>query len=101
MGVDSLVFVDDNPAEREIVKQQVSGVSVPEMTRPEEYINIIDKSGFFEMVNLSKDDLSKTKMYKENAQRNESMAHFTDYGEYLKSLDMKAQIKKYQYYVPE
>ena len=96
LGVDSLVFVDDNPAEREIVKQQVSGVSVPEMTRPEEYINIIDKSGFFEMVNLSKDDLSKTKMYKENAQRNESMAHFTDYGEYLKSLDMKAQIKPFE-----
>ena len=96
LGVDSLVFVDDNPAEREIIRQQVSGVSIPEMTRPEEYINIIDKSGFFETVNLSKDDLRKTQMYKENAKRNEDMASFADYGDYLKSLDMKAQIKPFE-----
>jgi len=96
LGVDSLVFVDDNPAEREIIRQQVPGVSIPEMTRPEEYINIIDKSGFFETVNLSKDDLRKTQMYKENAKRNEDMANFADYGDYLKSLDMKAQIKPFE-----
>ncbi len=96
LGVDSLVFVDDNPAEREIIKQQVPGVAVPEMTKPEEYINMIDKSGFFEIINLSKDDMSKSQMYKENAMRNESLASFTDYGEYLQSLDMKAQIKPFE-----
>ena len=96
LGVDSLVFVDDNPAEREIIRQQVPSATVPEMTKPEEYVNTIDKSGFFEVINLSKDDLSKSQMYKENAMRNESLASFTDYGEYLKSLDMKAQIKPFE-----
>ena len=96
LGVDSLVFVDDNPAEREIIKQQVPKAIVPEMTKPEEYINIIDKSGFFEVINISNDDLSKNQMYKENAMRNESLATFSDYGDYLRSLDMKAQIKPFE-----
>ena len=96
LGVDSLVFVDDNPAEREIVKQQVEGATVPEVNTPENYINIIDKSGFFEVVSLSKDDLKKTEMYKENAKRNEMMSSFTNYDDYLKLLKMKATIKPFE-----
>lgn len=96
IGVDSLVFVDDNPAEREIVKQQVKGVSIPEMTTPENYINIIDKSGFFEVTTISKDDLKKSEMYKENAKRNEMLNSFSNYDDYLKSLQMKATIKPFE-----
>ena len=96
IGVDSLVFVDDNPAEREIVKQQVNGVSIPEMTAPENYINIIDKSGFFEVTTISKDDLKKNEMYKENAKRNEMLNSFNNYDDYLKSLKMKAKIKPFE-----
>ena len=96
IGVDSLVFVDDNPAEREIVKQQVKGVSIPEMTTPENYINIIDKSGFFEVTSISKEDLNKNEMYKENAKRNEMLNSFSNYDDYLKSLNMKAKIKPFE-----
>ena len=96
IGVDSLVFVDDNPAEREIIRQHVPDAVVPEISTPEKYINIIDRSGFFEVVNLSKEDLSKNKMYKENAKRNESIASFANYGDYLKSLNMKATIKPFE-----
>ena len=49
---DSLVFVDDNPAEREIVRTQVTGVSVPDIGTPEQYIRILDHSGFFEVTDL-------------------------------------------------
>lgn len=96
IGVDSLVFVDDNPAEREIVKQQVKGVAVPEVDVPEHYINILDKSGFFEVTTISKDDLKKTEMYKENAKRNEMLNSFDNYDDYLKSLKMKATIKPFE-----
>lgn len=96
IGVDSLVFVDDNPAEREIVKQQVKGVAVPEVDAPEHYINILDKSGFFEVTTISKDDLKKTEMYKENAKRNEMLNSFDNYDDYLKSLKMKATIKPFE-----
>ena len=96
IGVDSLVFVDDNPAEREIVKQQVSGVAVPEIDIPEHYINILDKSGFFEVTTISKDDLKKSEMYKENAKRNEMLSSCANYDDYLKSLKMKATIKPFE-----
>ncbi len=95
LGVDSLVFVDDNPAEREIIRQQVKGATVPEITVPEEYIKIIDKSGFFEVTKISSDDLEKSKMYKENAERNNAMMTFSSYDDYLESLEMKAEIKPF------
>ena len=95
LGVDSLVFVDDNPAEREIIRQQVKGAAVPEITVPEEYIKIIDKSGFFEVTKISSDDLEKSKMYKENAERKNAMMTFSSYDDYLKSLEMRAEIKPF------
>ena len=51
---DSLVFVDDNPVEREIVNQLNQNISIPEMSTPEQYIRIIDHAGYFEVTNLSK-----------------------------------------------
>lgn len=96
LGVDSLVFIDDNPAEREIVRQQVKGVAIPEMNTPEHYIQMIDRSGFFETVHLSKDDFKKTEMYQENAKRNELLRTFSHYDDYLTSLKMKAIIRPFE-----
>lgn len=89
---ESIVFVDDNPAEREIVKAQLKGVQAPIMDAVENYITTIDRSGFFEVTSFNEDDLKRNEMYKENAMRNAQQASFADYGEYLKSLDMKATI---------
>ena len=58
---ESFVFIDDNPAEREMIHSQISGVAIPEIDRVENYIQIIDKSGFFEVTNFSADDLIKEK----------------------------------------
>lgn len=93
---ESFVFVDDNPAEREIIRQQVSGVAVPELDKVEHYINLIDRSGFFEITNLSSDDLKRNVMYKENAERSKLQASFDNYKDYLLSLDMKAVIKNFE-----
>lgn len=88
---DAVVFADDNPAEREIVRAQVPGVAVPEMDSVENYIINIDRSGFFEVTNFSADDLKRNEMYKANAERAAQMASFSDYGEYdtddFRSLD--------------
>lgn len=89
---EAIVFVDDNPAEREIVKAQLKGVQAPVMDSVENYITTIDRSGFFEVTTFNEDDLKRNEMYKENAMRNAQQASFADYGEYLKSLDMKATI---------
>lgn len=95
LGVDSLVFVDDNPAERAIINQHIPSVKTPEMKSPETYINTIDRAGFFEVTNLSKDDLKKTQMYRDNMERNKIMASFTNYDDYLKSLEMHAKIESF------
>lgn len=89
---DSFVFVDDNPAEREIIRQQVPMAAVPELERPEQYICAIDRAGYFEMTDLSSEDLKRNDMYKENAARLQLRDSFENYEEYLRSLEMKAQI---------
>lgn len=93
---DSLVFVDDNPAEREIIKTQVPGVAVPEIGTPEQYIRILDHSGFFEVTNLSEDDRKRNEMYKANIQRQQQEQNFGDYREYLLSLQMQGTIKAFE-----
>lgn len=89
---DSIVFADDNPAEREIVRTQIKGAAVPDMDGVENYITTIDRSGFFEVTTFSEDDLKRNEMYKKNALRAAEMASFSDYNDYLKSLEMHAVI---------
>lgn len=93
---EAFVFVDDNPAEREIIRQQVPGTAVPEIGQVENYISAVDHGGYFECVKLSSDDLKRNKMYRENAERAQLQSSFADYGEYLDSLGMKANIKPFE-----
>ena len=93
---DSFVFVDDNPAEREILRQSIPAVAVPEIDRMENYIRAIDRAGYFEVTKISADDLRRNEMYQANAQRVNAQASFTDYGEYLKSLEMYGTIKPFE-----
>lgn len=93
---DSLVFVDDNPAEREIVSTQVQGVSVPSIGTPEQYIRVLDHAGFFEVTKLSEDDTKRNEMYQANVKRKQQQQNFGDYREYLLSLDMKGTIKPFE-----
>ncbi len=89
---ESFVFVDDNPAEREIIRGSIDGVAVPEIDSVEHYINIIDRSGFFESTGISADDLTRSKMYQENSMREKMKVSFENYDDYLKSLEMKGEI---------
>lgn len=93
---ESFVFVDDNPAEREIVRSMVTGVAVPEIENVENYIRSIDHAGYFEVTKLSADDAKRNEMYKANALRQELEASFTDYGQYLDSLEMKGIIDSFE-----
>lgn len=92
---ESFVFIDDNPAEREIIRSQFSDTAVPEMETVEHYIHTIDRSGFFELTAFSADDLKRNEMYKENAKRTELQASFLNYEDYLKSLEMKGEIQSF------
>ncbi|MBQ6903086.1 MAG: HAD family hydrolase, partial [Lachnospiraceae bacterium] len=89
---ESVVFADDNPAEREIVTSRVAGVSAPPLDNPEHYIRMLDRGAFFEVTNLSEDDVKRTDMYRENVQRRTAETGFADYHDYLLSLRMEAVI---------
>lgn len=93
---ESFVFVDDNPAEREIISSQIKGCAVPNIGSVEEYIRVLDHSGFFEVTSLSADDAKRNEMYKANALRSVAMESFADYGEYLNSLEMTAVIDSFE-----
>lgn len=93
---ESFVFVDDNPAEREIVRTDFPLVAVPEIVNVEHYINVMDKSGFFEVTGLSDDDLKRNEMYQENAKRVQAQAQFENYEDYLLSLEMQGTIKAFE-----
>ena len=92
---DSIVFADDNPAERAIVHAQL-GIETPPMDGVENYIRTLDRGGYFEITAFSKDDLNRSEMYRENAARAKQQASFADYGEYLQSLEMVATIADFE-----
>lgn len=96
IGIDSLVFVDDNPAEREIVRSQEPDVAVPELGKNvAKYIDIIDKTGYFETISLSPDDLKRSSFYADNSVRQGLQSTFADYDDFLRSLEMQAEINKF------
>ncbi len=90
---ESFVFVDDNPAERAIIEGEYPGTAVPNIESVEHYIQVIDKSGFFEVTNISSDDLKRNEMYQENAKRRKMQSSFVNYEDYLKFLEMKGEIQ--------
>ena len=93
IGLDAIVFVDDNPAERELVRQMLPQVKVVELSDdPAEYPLLLDQSGWLEVARLTDEDWKKTDQYHENVQRKEVQASHTDYDSYLKSLNQQALI---------
>src|SRR5205085_12557985 len=87
IGLDSIVFVDDNPAERAIVKAQVPVVAVPDVGSDVTlFPEAIEREGYFEPIRIVTDDLERASFYSGNAQRNVHEARFHDYATFLESL---------------
>ena len=95
IGVDSFVFLDDNPVERELVKNQLLGIGVPNIdNKVENFQNIVDRNNYFEFLSISEEDLQRLKYYEDNQSREKEKLNYTNYQEYLKSLDMLAEIQE-------
>lgn len=95
IGLDSMVFVDDNPAERELIRQQLPMVAVPEFPRrPYDFMEFYNSlvNDYFRCYRLTEEDLSKTRQYKENALRASEQAKFTDLTDFTRSLDIHIEI---------
>jgi FkbH-like protein len=93
IGLDSVVFVDDNPAERALVADQLPEVATPEVgSDVTRFAQILESEHYFEAHRLVQDDLNRTAYYNANAQRSSFQSKFGDYGEFLDSLEMVAEI---------
>ncbi len=93
IGLDSLVFVDDNPAERALVSAQLPSVAVPDVgSDVSRFPEIIEAQGYFEPVRINRDDVQRAQYYQDNARRDEAAAAYQNYGEFLDSLEMTAEI---------
>jgi FkbH-like protein len=96
IGLDSLVFIDDNPVERDIVLSQVPSVSVPNVgSDVVDFIKHIDRNGYFEPVSLSDEDVNRNQYYEGNKKRANEQARFQSYEEFLVSLEMTAELKSF------
>lgn len=94
IGTDSLVFIDDNPAERQLVRDTMPEVAVPEVDPVDvfSYIRAIEGAGFFEPVTISEDDRKRNESYRENIQRRSLEESMKTYDDFLQSLEMEAEI---------
>lgn len=97
IGLDSMVFVDDNPTERELIRQQLPMVVVPEFpTQPYGLATLYQQlvRGYFCVYALTAEDRKKTEQYRQNASRAQLQAQFTDMTDFLRSLEMKLKIER-------
>jgi FkbH-like protein len=93
IGLDSLVFVDDNPAERAIVAAQVPEVAVPDIgSDVTMFAEVMEREGYFEPLKISQDDIERASYYSGNLGRAAQEAAFDSYGAFLASLEMTAEI---------
>ena len=91
IGLDSLVFADDNPAERAMVRRELPMVAVPELPEdPTLWPSTLAASGYFESLRPTQEDLERSGQYQANLQRSNLLASATDLDGYLRSLEMRA-----------
>ena len=89
IGIDSLVFVDDNPVERARIRQSLPMVAVPEL--PEDiaqYVRCLANAGYFEAVAFTSEDRGRARQYAQNAEREALRESAQTMDEFLRGLKM-------------
>ncbi len=96
IGMDSIVFLDDNPFERNLVRSVIPSISVPELPDdPSEYLNYLISLNLFETASFSENDKDRTLQYQSEIKRQNLEKSFDSYDDYLVSLEMIAQVKPF------
>jgi FkbH-like protein len=96
IGFDSMVFLDDNPFERNLVRENIPEITVPELPEdPAEYLEYLYSLNLFETVSFSNEDTERTKLYQIEAKRATLQQKFTNEDDFLKSLNMVSLIEPF------
>lgn len=97
LGLDALVFVDDDPAQREEVRQALPEVAVPELGRdPAEYARVLDDGRWFESVSVTAEDRSRTQAYRQRRAVEDLRVKVSDPESFLESLAMRAVVRPFE-----
>lgn len=94
IGFDSMVFLDDNPFERNMVRENIPEITVPELPEdPSEYVEYLYSLNLFETASYSVGDKDRTKQYQVEAKRASLQKHFTNETDFLRSLNMVSEVR--------
>jgi FkbH-like protein len=102
IGFDSMVFLDDSPFERDLVRNLAPGVIVPDLPEdPADYVRAISELNLFETTTFSAEDLQRSELYRMEALRQSEQASFGSLGEFLRSLKMQMSLARFDpYHLP-
>jgi FkbH-like protein len=96
IGIDSLVFLDDNPMERNFIRKELPEVEVPELPDdPALFTEVLHRTYLFESLTLSQEDQGRSDSYRENAQRSRLAAGRANVNDYLVELGMKLELRPF------
>ena len=96
IGFDSMVFLDDNPFERNLVREFLPQVVVPELPDdPSRYLQTLAELNLFETASYSEADRQRADQYREEAQRELVKQSFTNVNDYLNSLGMEVRLERF------
>lgn len=96
LGLDAMVFLDDNPVERGLVRQMLPQVAVPELPAdPALYARTLLAGGYFEAVAFSEEDRKRADFYSDNARRVSLQKQAGDMESYLRSLEMVMTVQPF------
>ena len=94
IGFDSMVFLDDNPFERNMVRENIKGITVPELPEnPEDYLEYLYSLNLFETASYSVADKDRTNQYQIEAKRVSLSKTFTNEADFLRSLNMVSTVR--------
>ena len=97
IGMDSIVFIDDNPFERNLVKSMIPDIEVPDLPEnPAEYLGFLQNLNLFDTVSFAGESGDRTAQYQAEFERKKSQMTYASIDEYLKSLEMVGTAKAFE-----
>ena len=97
IGMDSMVFIDDNPFERNLVRQMIPEIEVPELPEdPALYLGFLQEQNYFETASFTGAGSDRTKLYQAEFERTKLMMSFESIDGYLESLEMIGEAKLFE-----
>ncbi len=97
IGMDSIVFLDDNVFERELVRRMIPDIEVPELPEdPALYVSYLQECNYFETASCTPENQDRTRMYQEEFERKKLERTFENLDDYLKSLEMHGAARPFE-----